>query len=318
MEPHPVSTSQQIAAIRRFNRFYTSTIGTLEEGLLKSALSLAEARVLYEIASRNQPTASEIANELNLDMGYLSRILRTFTARKLISRKTSSSDGRQTLLSLTPAGRKEFAALDGRSSQQVQQMIEHLNANQQRQLIGSMSSIESLLNPTATAASSQPYILRSHRAGDMGWIVERHGALYAQEYGWNEHFEALVARIVADFITGYKPKRERCWIAERDGERLGCIFLVKHPEQADVAKLRLLLVEPSARGLGLGKALVNECVSFARTAGYKKITLWTQSILTSAHHIYQQAGFKLVHEAPHHSFGVDLIEQTWDLKLNGR
>lgn len=318
MEPHPVSTSQQIAAIRRFNRFYTSTIGTLEEGLLKSALSLAEARVLYEIASRNQPTASEIANELNLDMGYLSRILRTFTARKLISRKTSSSDGRQTLLSLTPAGRKEFAALDGRSSQQVQQMIEHLNVDEQSRLVRSMASIESLLNPAATAAPPQPYILRSHRAGDMGWIVERHGALYAREYGWNEHFEALVARIVADFITGYKPKRERCWIAERDGERLGCIFLVKHPEQADVAKLRLLLVEPSARGLGLGKALVNECVSFARTAGYKKITLWTQSILTSAHHIYQQAGFKLVHEAPHHSFGVDLIEQTWELKLNGR
>lgn len=318
MHSHPVPTSQQIAAIRRFNRFYTSTIGTLEESLLRSTLSLAEARVLYEIASRHQSTASEIANELNLDMGYLSRILRTFTARKLISRKTSSSDGRQNLLSLTAAGRKEFATLNRRSSQQVQQMIEHLNTDQQSQLISSMSSIESLLNPTITAASSQPYILRSHCAGDMGWIVERHGALYAQEYGWNEHFEALVARIVADFITGYNPKRERCWIAERDGERLGCIFLVKHPEQADVAKLRLLLVEPSARGLGLGKALVNECVSFARAVGYKKITLWTQSILTSAHHIYQQAGFKLVHEATHHSFGIDLIEQTWELKLNGR
>lgn len=318
MQPHPASTPQQIAAIRRFNRFYTSTIGTLEESLLNSTLSLAEARVLYEIASRNQSTASEIANELNLDMGYLSRILRTFTARKLVSRKTSSTDGRQTLLSLTPSGRKEFTILDRRSSQQVQQMIQHLNPDQQSGLVSSMTSIESLLNPTAAAAPPQPYLLRSYRAGDMGWIVERHGALYAQEYGWNEHFEALVARIVADFITGYNPKRERCWIAERDGERLGCIFLVKHPEQADVAKLRLLLVEPSARGLGLGKALVNECVSFARTAGYKKITLWTQSILTSAHHIYQQAGFELAREAPHHSFGADLIEQTWELKLNGR
>ncbi len=315
MQPQSAPTPQQIAAIRRFNRFYTSTIGTLEERLLQSTLSLAEARVLYEIASRNQPTASEIANELNLDMGYLSRILRTFTARKLVSRKTSVADGRQTLLSLTPAGRKEFAALDRNSNQQVQQMILHLNAEQQNQLVRSMASIESLLNPTAAAASPQPYVLRSHRPGDMGWVTERHGALYAREYGWNEHFEALVARIVADFITGYNPKRERCWIAERDGERLGCIFLVKHPEQADVAKLRLLLVEPSARGLGLGKALVNECVSFARTAGYKKVTLWTQSILTSAHHIYRQAGFKLAHEAPHHSFGVDLIGQTWDLKL---
>ena len=302
---------EQVATFRRFNRFYTRTIGTLREGLLESDYSLTEVRVLYELSTRNDPSAKEVAVELSLDTGYLSRILRKFQDAGLLERETSVSDARQTVLKLTKRGNEVFDELNQRSNQQAHTLLDDLTPSKRFNLIRSMHTIEDVL----THETRAPYILRQHRPGDMGWVTSRHGALYAQEYGWNEQFEALVARIVADFIMDYDPKRERCWIAEREGEGLGCIFLVKHPEQADTAKLRLLLVEPSARGLGLGKALVNECVSFARTAGYKKITLWTQSILAGAHRIYQQAGFKLVDEAPHQSFGADLIGQTWDLKL---
>ena len=302
---------EEVATFRRFNRFYTRTIGTLREGLLESDYSLTEVRVLYELSTRKEPSAKEIAGELSLDTGYLSRILRKFQDAGLLERETSASDARQTVLKLTKRGNEVFDELNQRSNQQAHVLLDGLTPSKRFDLIRSMHTIEDAL----TRETRAPYILRQHRPGDMGWVTSRHGALYAQEYGWNEQFEALVARIVADFIMDYDPKRERCWIAERDGEGLGCIFLVKHPEQADTAKLRLLLVEPSTRGLGLGKALVNECVSFARTAGYKKITLWTQSILTGAHRIYQQAGFKLVDEAPHQSFGADLIGQTWDLKL---
>lgn len=302
---------EEVATFRRFNRFYTRTIGTLREGLLESDYSLTEVRVLYELSTRKEPSAKEIAGELSLDTGYLSRILRKFQDAGLLERETSASDARQTVLKLTKRGNEVFDELNQRSNQQAHVLLDGLTPSKRFDLIRSMHTIEDAL----TRETRAPYILRQHRPGDMGWVTSRHGALYAQEYGWNEQFEALVARIVADFIMDYDPKRERCWIAERDGEGLGCIFLVKHPEQADTAKLRLLLVEPSTRGLGLGKALVNECVSFARTAGYKKIALWTQSILTGAHRIYQQAGFKLVDEAPHQSFGADLIGQTWDLKL---
>lgn len=302
---------EEVATFRRFNRFYTRTIGTLREGLLESDYSLTEVRVLYELSTRKEPSAKEIASELSLDTGYLSRILRKFQDAGLLERETSASDARQTVLKLTESGRTVFDELKQRSNQQAHELLDDLAPSKRFDLIRSMNTIEDVL----THKTRAPYILRQHRPGDMGWVASRHGVLYAQEYGWNEQFEALVARIVADFIMDYDPKRERCWIAERDGEGLGCIFLVKHPEEADTAKLRLLLVEPSARGLGLGKALVNECVSFARTAGYKKVTLWTQSILTGAHRIYQQAGFKLVDEAPHQSFGADLIGQTWDLKL---
>ncbi|HEX3438605.1 MAG TPA: helix-turn-helix domain-containing GNAT family N-acetyltransferase [Pseudacidobacterium sp.] len=308
----PSSIDDEIAAFRRFNRLYTRKIGTLSEGLLDSQYSLTEARVLYELAMRKQSTAKEIADELGLDAGYLSRILRKFEEAGLLEKESSPTDARQAHLSLTRRGKAAFGEINQRSNRQAKDLLDGLTPSKRMALIHSMLAIEDVLGmPEASA----PYILRNHRPGDMGWVVSRNGALYAQEYGWNEQYEALVARIIADFIIDYDPKREHCWIAERDGDRLGCVFLVKHPEQEEMAKLRLLLVEPGARGLGLGKALVNECVNFARTAGYKKMTLWTQSILTAAHRIYQKVGFKLVKEEPHHSFGVDLVAQTWEMEL---
>lgn len=307
----PVITDPEVAIFRRFNRLYTRMIGTLSESLLDSQFSLTEARILYELATREQPLAKEIAIELSLDAGYLSRILKKFEDAGFVEKEASAVDARQTLLRLTHRGRAAFGELNQLSNKQARELLDRLSPSRRDGLLQSMLTMEDALAQETRA----PYILRQHRPGDMGWVTSRHGALYAQEYGWDEHFEALVARIVADFIIDYDPKRERCWIAERNGDRLGCIFLVKHPEESETAKLRLLLVEPSARGLGLGKALVQECVSFARTAGYKKVTLWTQSILTAAHRIYQQAGFTLVHEEPHHSFGIDLIGQTWELKL---
>ncbi|HZU10148.1 MAG TPA: helix-turn-helix domain-containing GNAT family N-acetyltransferase [Pseudacidobacterium sp.] len=306
-----LQSDEEIATFRRFNRLYTRTIGTLSEGLLNSQYSLTEARVLYELA-HGRMAAREIAEELGLDPGYLSRILRKFEDMGLLKKTASTTDARQMQLSLTAKGRTAFDELDQRSNKQACDLLNQLPPSKREALVRSMREMENALSMERPSA---PYILRQHRPGDMGWVVSRHGALYAQEYGWDEQFEALVARIVADFIINYDSRRERCWIAERNGDRLGCIFLVKHPEQNETAKLRLLLVEPSARGLGLGKALVNECVSFARTAGYKRMTLWTQSILAAAHHIYQQAGFRLVHEGPHHSFGVDLIGQTWEMEL---
>ena len=307
------SINPRISAIRNFNRFYTRAIGTLEEGLLATTLTLPEARVLFEIATRTQPTASEIAAALTLDLGYLSRILRTFADRKLISRKTSPRDARQSHLFLTKTGQKEFATLNRRSSQQVEQMLLPLTPSQQASLVASMATIEAILDPTP--APGQPFILRQHRPGDMGWVIERHGLLYAQEYGWDERFEALVARITADFIDRLDPTRERCWIADRNNERLGCIFLVKDRKSRTTARLRLLLVEPSARGLGLGSNLVRECTQFARNAGYRRITLWTNSVLDAARHIYQNEGYRLVSEDHHNSFGKNLIGQNWQLDL---
>jgi DNA-binding MarR family transcriptional regulator/GNAT superfamily N-acetyltransferase len=323
------TNSSEIASIRKFNRFYSQLIGTLNEGLLESELSLAEARVLYEIAKRNEPTASEIAADLNLDMGYLSRILRSFSTAKLIRRHRSKTDGRQAILSLTPAGQRQFKLLNERSSEQVRQILKPLSPQQQTQLVGSMSAIESLLNRKQPVSS--PITLRQHRPGDMGWVIERHGALYAQEYGWDQRFEALVARIAADFIDRYDPTCERCWIAERNGERLGCVFLVRDTESSasrktgvpsestrwgeKTARLRMLLVEPSARGLGLGRTLVQQCTAFARTAGYRRIVLWTNSILDSARRIYEHEGFKLLREKPYSAFGKDLTSQDWQLDL---
>jgi DNA-binding MarR family transcriptional regulator/GNAT superfamily N-acetyltransferase len=310
VEPEVADT---IAAFRRFNRFYTRLLGLFGNSYVSSRLSLTEGRVLFELATRGKSGATEIAGELSLDPGYLSRILRKFEEKGIIARSTSPGDARNAVLRLTRKGRAVFADLDRRSAQQARGVLDPLTPGTRAALLKSMHTIEAALAPRSETRA--PFILRTHRPGDMGWIVSRNGAVYAQQYGWDETFEALVARICADFINSFDGKRERCWIAERDGERLGCIFLVRHPEQEGTAKLRMLFVEPAARGLGLGRALVAECVGFARAAGYKRVTLWTQSILAAAHHIYAQAGFKLVAEEPHHSFGKDLTGQTWDLEL---
>ena len=302
----------KVETVRRFNRFYTRQIGVLQEGLLESPLSLTEVRVLYELAHHQGITATELCTALNLDAGYLSRILHKFEKRGWISRKPSASDRRQSLLVLTTKGSAEFLPLEERSNQQVKRMLGGLSPEGQHQLIGSMEAIESVLAPQSE--SKQPYLLRPHQPGDMGWVVSRHGVLYAQEYHFDEHFEALVAEIVAEFIQKFDARRERCWIAERNRERVGSVFLVR--KSASVAKLRLLLVEPAARGLGIGKRLVEECVRFARQAGYRKMVLWTQSELTAARKIYEQAGFHLVEKKPHQSWGrKDLVSEVWELKL---
>jgi DNA-binding MarR family transcriptional regulator/GNAT superfamily N-acetyltransferase len=310
---HPSEMDQAIAAYRRFTRFYTRILGLLGEKLLKGGRSLTEARVLYELGGAGRTSASEIAAELNLDRGYLSRILTKLEKERLLTRTASATDARQVVVRLTRKGKVMFARLNRFSSEQAREALDRLTPEQCSNVIGSMQTIENLLS--AAGPARPPLVLRPHRPGDMGWVVGRNGALYAQEYGWDQTYEALVARITADFLTNFDPQRERCWIAERNGERLGCIFLVRHPEQEGVAKLRLLLVEAGARGMGLGKVLVSECIAFARCCGYKKMTLWTQSILHAAHHIYQQAGFRLVTEEPHHSFGADLVGQTWELEL---
>lgn len=314
--PAPGNT---VAQVRRFSRFYTRLLGTLNEGLLDSPLSLAEARVLYELANRSEPIASEIAAELGLDLGYLSRILRSFSTTKLIRRQPSKIDRRQSLISLTAKGRSQFELLNQRSNQQVQTLLSPLSAQQRTRLVESMSTIESLLTPADASAPAAHVLLRSHRPGDIGWVVERHGSLYAQEYGWDQRFEALVARIAADFIDQLEPARERCWIAERNGERVGCVFLVRDREQPrgaiPTARLRLLLVDPSARGLGLGNTLVSQCTHFARSAGYRRIVLWTNSVLHTARRIYQREGYQLVREKPYTAFGKDLVSQDWELLL---
>ncbi len=303
--------AQRIADVRRFSRFYTRQIGLLQEGLLRSRFSLTEARVLYELAHRDRPTASALAAELGLDHGYLSRILRRFAESGLLVKKRAADDGRQSLLSLTAKGRKAFAPLDRRSQDEVAAMLGALPARAQQRVVAAMAIVENLLR--GGDRQEPAYALRAHRPGDIGWVVASHGALYAQEYGWDISFEALVAEIVAEFIKSYDPEREHCWIAEIDGEPVGSVFVVKASEE--VAKLRLLIVTPSARGLGIGRALVAQCVAFARARGYKTMTLWTQSILTGARRIYQEAGFRLVAEEPHHSFGHDLVGETWELAL---
>ena len=302
---------QRVAVVRRFNRFYTQKIGVLGEGLLGSPFSLSEARVLWELAHRERPTATELARDLGLDPGYLSRILRGFERRRLIARTPSATDGRRSLLSPTRQGQAAAAKLDRRSHDEIAAMLGTLAVTEQKRVIEAMRAVETLLG--AHPESRVPYVLRPHRPGDMGWVVHRHAVLYGEEYGFDEHFEALVAAIVAKFIERYDGRRERCWIAEKNGEIVGSVFLVKG--SVTVAKLRLLLVEPRARGLGIGARLVDECVRFARRAGYRKLTLWTQSVLHAARHIYEQAGFRLVRKERHKSFGQDLVGETWELSL---
>jgi DNA-binding MarR family transcriptional regulator/GNAT superfamily N-acetyltransferase len=302
---------RRVAAVRRFTRFYTRQIGLLQEGLLDSAFSLTEARVLYELAHRDRPTATALAADLGLDAGYLSRILRRFSERGLMAKTAAPGDGRQSLLALTARGRKAFAPLDRGSRDQVAALLGRLGAAEQERVVAAMDAVEALLGERA--AEKPPYLLRPHRPGDMGWVTSAHGALYAQEYGWDITFEALVARITAEFIEDFDARRERCWIAEIDGEPVGSVFVVAKSDA--VAKLRLLIVDPKARGLGVGKRLVEECLRFAKGAGYRSMTLWTQSILTAARGIYQGAGFRLIAEEAHHSFGVDLVGETWERAL---
>jgi DNA-binding MarR family transcriptional regulator/GNAT superfamily N-acetyltransferase len=306
---------RRVTAWRAFNRFYTRQIGLLQRRLLRSPFSLAEARLLYELAQRQTATATGLGQELELDPGYLSRMLRGFRRQGLVRSHASPNDGRQQLLSLTPRGRRAFASLDSRSRADIGAMLRKLTEAEQFRLLQAMSRIEQLLGgPAASPKMTVPFVLRSPVPGDMGWVVHRHGALYAQEYGYDEGFEALVASIVAKFVQGFDPRRERCWIAERDGEIVGSVFLVA--KSKTVAKLRLLLLEPEARGMGLGGRLVRECVAFARRAGYRKVTLWTQSDLHPARRLYQKAGFRLVAEKAHRSFGKDLVAETWDLDLS--
>ena len=302
-----------VAAFRRFNRWYTRFLGVLGEEWLKGGYSLAEARVLYEIATRQTPTAKEIAVALGIDPAYLSRILGRFEKSSLVKRAASKKDARSAHLMLTRKGKSNFQKLDALSEEQACGILSTLPPSGQMNLTRSMNSIERVLAPGTQQRAR--CVLRPHRPGDMGWVVYREGALYAQEYGFDETFEALVARIVADFLTEFEPQRERCWIAEMNGQNLGHIFLIQHPTEPSTAKLRLLLVEPCGRGLGLGSALVEECVNFARSVGYKKMTLWTQSILTAARHVYQKAGFHLVKEKANRQFGKDLLSQTWELDL---
>jgi len=301
----------RIEAVRQFNRFHTRKIGVLNEGLLGGPFSLTESRVLYELATRNETRACELASELSLDPGYLSRILRSFEDRGLIDRRQSDTDARQSVLSLTEQGKRAFASLNSQSRAEIAAMLRGLSRADQNRLVAAMRLIAELLEPRSPGRVA--YVIRPHRPGDMGWVVHRHGVLYAEEYGWDERFEALVAGIAAEFINRHDPKRERCWIAEMDGELVGCVFLVKQSDT--VAQLRLLLVEPKARGLGLGGRLVDELVRFARLAGYKKIVLWTNSVLLAARRLYERAGFRLVREEPHCSFGRDLIGETWELDL---
>src|SRR5271170_3796705 len=277
---------RRIEAVRRFNRFYTRHIGLLQEGFLNTTLTLTEGRVLYGVAQREKCIARDVGEELLLDPGYLSRILQGLEKRGWVARTASKEDARQSLLSLTGRGRKLFEQLNSRSQQQTSTMLRNLAGAEQRRLLDAMGTVETLLG--ARQPSKEPYLLRPHQSGDMGWVVHRQGALYWEEYGYDQDFEALAAKIVAEFILKFDAKRERCWIAEKDGEIVGSVFLVKHSR--DVAQLRLLLVEPAARGMGIGKRLVEECVRFARQAGYGKITLWTQSELLAARHIYKRAG----------------------------
>lgn len=303
--------AQRIDTVRRFNRFYTRRIGILRDGLLGSPFSLAEARMLYEIAQREGPTAAELGRELNLDQGYLSRLVRRLERGGLVARTRSDADGRRSHLALTARGRRAFATLNARSNEEVAGMLEALPDAAQRGLVSALATVEAVLE--AGPQAGVPYVLRPHQPGDIGWVIGRHGALYAREYGWDETFEAFVAEIAARFVRNFDPKRERCWVAEREGRNVGAVFLVR--KSATVAQLRMLIVEPEARGLGIGRRLVDECERFARQAGYRKVVLWTNRGLDAARHIYEEAGYRLVREEPHRSFGRDLVGQYWELKL---
>ena len=300
-----------VAAVRRFNRNYTKWTGLLDEHLHASRFGLTEARILYELAQGQQPTASDLSTGLGVDTGYLSRILKGFAKSGYITRERSAADGRQIHLALSKQGEAAFEPLNAASAAAVGRQLAALSAADRDRLIQAMSVIEEVLGRDARSAG--PAILRPPVTGDFGWIIHRHGALYGQEYGWNEEFEALVAEIVAKFIREFKPAREFCRVADKGGRVVGSVFVVE--ADAETAKLRLLYVEPDTRGEGLGRRLVDDAVNFARAAGYRRMTLWTNDLLAAARHIYEKAGFRLVSEEPHESFGHKLTGQYWELML---
>ena len=305
------SLGPRIAAVRQFNRFYTRRMGKLQEGLLRTRFSLTEARVLDELAQLASATAAGLGRELGLDAGYLSRILQHFVRDGLVRRTVSEADRRRSILSLTGAGRDAFAPLDARARREIGALLGRMPESAQASLVTSMARIQTLLG----ASPATPWLLRQQRPGDIGWVIARHGALYAEEYGFDHRFEALVAQVAGDFLASHDPARERCWIAERDGVNVGSVFLVRKSDE--LAKLRLLIVEPAARGLGIGRRLVDECIGFARTAGYRRISLWTNDVLTAARAIYQRAGFRLVASARHNDFGPPMVGEDWELELHG-
>ncbi|MGH8741179.1 MAG: bifunctional helix-turn-helix transcriptional regulator/GNAT family N-acetyltransferase [Burkholderiales bacterium] len=301
----------RVDAVRRFNRFYTRRIGALQGGYLGSPFPLPQARVLYELGQRGESAASELGADLDLDLGYLSRLLQGLRRQGLVRGEASREDARRVLLSLTAKGRRAYRQLDSRSRDEVAGMLGELAAPEQTQLVSALQAVESVL--AGKNRKQDEVTLRAHRPGDMGWVVHRHGALYHQEYGWDERFEALVAGIARDFIDDFDPARERCWIAEIGGQPVGSVFVVR--KSTSVAKLRLLLVERDARGRGVGKRLVAECIAFARDKGYRKLVLWTQANLTAARAIYKAAGFKRTRAERHRSFGYDLTGEYWELVL---
>ena len=301
----------RIAAVRRFNRFYTQHVGVLRDGYLDSPFSLTEARVLFEVRQRGNTTATEIGRDLGLDAGYLSRILGHFEKSGLIRKERSPSDGRQSFLSITAVGRKAMELLERRTVRQVGDVLHRLSDPEQDRLVTAMRTVERMI--AAEPAAKPEIVLRQPRPGDLGWVVARHATLYAEEYGWGENFEGLCAQIVADFVAKHDPARERCWIAEMDGENVGSVFLVKDSDK--VARIRLLLVDPVARGRGVGMRLTEECLRFAKACGYRSVTLWTHSVLTAARHIYSKCGFALTSSERRKSFGKPVVSEIWDLKL---
>lgn len=304
----------EVEAVRRFNRFFTRRIGVLDEGLLSSHFTLTQARVLFEIAHRQGCTASDLIALLGLDPGYLSRILQQFVDSGLVLRKRSAGDGRRTNLALSAKGRKSFAALDDRSRRSIGELIGPLSSGQRARLVQNMESVQTILS-AARAEQAHSIAVRPYRVGDVGWAIERHAQLYASEFGWNEEFEAFVAMLFAKFAANHDSATEQFWIAEVNAERAGCVFVVRSEKDAGAAQLRCLLVEPSARGLGIGRTLVDECIRFSRSAGYRRMVLWTNDILVSARRIYEAAGFSLVDQSAHHSFGHALVGQFWALDL---
>ncbi|WP_307648498.1 bifunctional helix-turn-helix transcriptional regulator/GNAT family N-acetyltransferase [Variovorax boronicumulans] len=310
--PSPTADVAAIKAIRQFNRFYTRQIGALDP-YLGSEMSLTDVRVLYELAHRETAVASEIGRDLGLDAGYMSRILRRFESEGWLTREPHTRDARQSVLHLTEAGHAAFAPLQQKSRDEAAALLAPLAPAQRNQLVQAMGTMQSLLDPAAAPAKPQAAILRDPAPGDIGWVVQQHGEIYAREYGWDSSFEALVAQIAGEFLLKFQPEWERCWIAELNGERMGSIFVVR--KSASVAQLRLLILSPAARGLGLGGKLVDECIAFARRKGYKKMVLWTNSDLVAARAIYAKRGFQLTKSEPHESYGKQLVGETWEMKL---